>query len=341
MSNQDARTVAYRQRVSSLSAELSSASSAVIGVESRPDRLDSRISNFPARIANIRKANYLIQSNLENKQSELSSKWAATSASVRSQVGNGAAISRSQLSALEGELRARSGYVDNPSTLNELEAKIQSTRATISRLESTVNTALAPIESDANVIEQGLSQAERTVELTQAASFKWTEGECPVTAVKAKDMNKDQEGVLTLTNRRIILESEKEIVLKKTLFFVTEKKKVREVALDGPIGSVNSLTKGRVGLLAGAGLYIEFKPQSGLQPLKLDTKSDEADNIVSYYGLITTGRVDDELAKLGKDPKKREVKVIACPRCGAPYSDEVYKGQTTVTCKYCGSSIPV
>jgi len=74
--------------------------------------------------------------------------------------------------------------------------------------------------------------------------IQWTENECPVVAVNAKDMNKDVDGVLTLTNHRIILESVKEIVLKKTLFIATEKKKVREVAFEGPVGSVKSLIKG-------------------------------------------------------------------------------------------------
>ncbi len=57
------------------------------------------------------------------------------------------------------------------------------------------------------------------------------------------------------------------------------------------------------------------------------------------YGYIFC-EPDEDLEKLGKAPKE-EAKVIVCPRCGAPYTDEVYKGQVTVNCRYCGSSIAV
>jgi DNA-directed RNA polymerase subunit RPC12/RpoP len=108
--------------------------------------------------------------------------------------------------------------------------------------------------------------------------------------------------------------------------------------MECPVGSISSLTKGRVGLLAGAGLYIDFK--QGIESLKLDTKSEEADLIVSTHGLIMSGQVDDEMQKNGKAPTE-ETKLITCPRCGAPYTDEIYKGQVTVNCRYCGSSIAV
>lgn len=64
------------------------------------------------------------------------------------------------------------------------------------------------------------------------------------------------------------------MVLKKTWFIATQKKKVRETTVDKPIGMIDTLVKGRVGILAGQGLYIIFKPSSGQQELKLDTKGD-------------------------------------------------------------------
>ena len=341
MSTQDTRAAVYSQRISLLSGELASANSVLMELESRPSRLDSKIGGFPSRIANIRKGNYLIQTSLESDQAQLSASWKNASITVKDQIRTNAQICRAQIAALEGEVRSRSAFMDDPSHLNDLEARIQLVVSSVNTLSRNAQSALGSIESLAERLEQSLALAEKTVQLTQSASFKWAENECPVVAVNAKDMNKDVDGVLTLTNHRIILESVKEIVLKKTLFIATEKKKVREVAFEGPVGSINSLIKGRVGILAGVGLYIDFKPQAGLPPFKLDTKSDEADNIVRYYGLISSGQVDDELSKLSKVPEKEETKVIACPRCGAPYTDEIYRGQTTVTCKYCGSNITV
>jgi DNA-directed RNA polymerase subunit RPC12/RpoP len=92
--------------------------------------------------------------------------------------------------------------------------------------------------------------------------------------------------------------------------------------------------------LAGAGLYIEFK--QGDPQLKLDTKNDEADRAVKFYGLITSGQIDEELSKLKLEaPKTVEKRIISCPKCGAPYTDEIYRGQLTLQCKYCGTTITV
>jgi DNA-directed RNA polymerase subunit RPC12/RpoP len=153
-------------------------------------------------------------------------------------------------------------------------------------------------------------------------------------------MNEKTEGVLTLTNQRIIFESEKEIVLKKTFFIATEKKKERTTVLERPIGSVSKIIRGRVGLLAGAGLFIDFK--QGDPQLKLDTKSEEADRIIRFHSLITSGQIDEELKKVKPvEQKNVEKRVISCPKCGAPYTDEIYRGQLTIQCKYCGTAISV
>ena len=154
-------------------------------------------------------------------------------------------------------------------------------------------------------------------------------------------MNKNEDGILTLTNQRFIYESDKEIVLKKTFFIVTEKKRERQLVFETPIGFLSKITKGSVGLLAGAGLYIDFKQQT-IPQFKLDTKGEEADLVIKYYGLITSGKIDEELKKLLPSVKKLvEPKILSCSKCGAPYSDEVYRGQLTVQCKYCNTMINV
>ncbi len=329
----------YRQRVNFLAAELAGHSSRLNHVEFEPNSLEQRIQKFPARISNVRKYNYLINTSLEENSTNLANAWASSGPSVKEQARSGASALRPQLRVLEGELASRRGFGEDVSQLAGLEGRISSIGHEISRLESSCHESLSTYIRDSNTIDQILSSAESSVALSQGATFQWGEDESLIASVRAKNMATDVEGILTMTNRRLIFEKEDEIVLKRTLFIATEKKKVRGLEMECPIGSINTLTKGRVGLLAGAGLFIDFK-QGGMDPLKLDTKSEEADLVVSSYGLVMGGHVDEELEKLGKAPKV-EAKVIVCPRCGAPYTDEVYKGQVTVNCRYCGSSIAV
>jgi hypothetical protein len=183
--------------------------------------------------------------------------------------------------------------------------------------------------------------AESTVTLVSQASFPWMERETPIIATKVKDLNNNLDGILTLTNLRFILEHEKEIVLKKRLFIVTEKKNVREVALQKPIGMVTRLTKGKVGLLKGSGLFVEFAPESGIPEMKFDTKGHEADWMAQRYNYIISGQADEELVTVTPEstPEQKAPQLVACHVCSAPYKEQIYRGQTSVTCQYCGAVI--
>ena len=79
--------------------------------------------------------------------------------------------------------------------------------------------------------------------LINQASFPWIEGETAIISTKAKDLINNSNGIITLTNLHFIYEHEKEIVLKKRFFIVTEKKIVREVVVHKPIGIVTQITK--------------------------------------------------------------------------------------------------
>jgi DNA-directed RNA polymerase subunit RPC12/RpoP len=338
--NQDASSENIRQqKIISMINDLNSIKMQLSSAESKVNSIDDAIAKIPSRITSLRQMNYLLQTNFEEDQLKAANNWATLGPLIKSEVSSRAMTLRSELSSLERDInnsRMSSGF--GIGGLSGLDVRLNTQRALVYDFSSRIQSGLVPIDSVLTPLEQGLASAESTVKLISSASFKWKEGETPVIAVPAKDMKENVKGILTLTNQRIIYESEKEIILKKTLFIVTEKKVERQTSLEKPIGSVDSITKGSVGLLAGAGLYVSFKQDE--TQLKLDTTGEQADDVVKYYGLITSGQIDLDLNKVKpKDQKPAEKQVISCPKCGAPYTDEIYRGQQTVQCKYCGTRI--
>jgi hypothetical protein len=342
MSSPDVRQNMYQQKINTMLNEVNSIKSQLSETESRVYSLDEVISKLPTRIANVRQMNYKIQMNFEADQIKAAERWASIGQSIKFEVGSKAASLRMEITALERDVGARRNYPSfDMGGLNGLDLRILTQKMMVQDISKRTQEALTPVYSVLNPLKDGLSVAESVVNLTSAVSFQWRGGETPVVAVRAKDMNKNVDGILTLSNQRFIYESEKEIVLKKTFFIVTEKKKERQLVIETPIGSLSKITKGRVGLLEGAGLYIEFKQQTESQ-MKLDTKGEEADLVIKYYGLITSGQIDEELRKIHPSEEKSiEPKILSCPKCGAPYSEEVYRGQMTVQCKYCNTMISV
>jgi hypothetical protein len=306
--------------------------------ESRVSKIDNSISQLPARITSIRQMNYLMQKNLEEEQLKAASMWATKGSSIKSDVTSRAATLKAEILSLESDIHASRASSYDVARLNYLSSRLNAQRSLAYNFSSMVQSELVPINNILTPIEKGLADAESTVKLTSSASYQWKEGETPIIAIQAKEMNEDLNGILTLTNQRIIFENEREIVLKKTFFIVTEKKIERQVSVEKPIGAVSKISKGNVVFFAGSGLYIDFK-QDNTQ-LKLDTQDEDADQLIKYYNLITSGQIDDDVSKTKTERQApTEKHIISCPYCGAPYTDEIYRGQLTVQCKYCNTRI--
>lgn len=111
--------------------------------------------------------------------------------------------------------------------------------------------------------------------------------------------------------------------------------------MEQPIGALQEISKGRVGLIAWTGVYIRFKPSVGLEETPFDVKDWEADVITRFFQYIMGGESDRDIAAIkGVTAKEAPtIQVVRCPHCGGPYTKEICKGQTSVQCEYCGTSI--
>jgi hypothetical protein len=279
---------------------------------------------------------------MEKIEKAISTEWLRDKSNLLTTTEKRKTAIRSRLQRIKRDLlTSKQLRNQKPQQLNRIEARLADVQSNVRQLSAYVSNSTKNTWKMIKTLENDLVVAEVTVNLTSQAVYQWKSRETPVFAVKVNDLDNDMKGIITLTNQRIIFEGEKEIVLKKRLFIVTEKKTVREVIFDKPIGLVQSLSKGRVGLLKGSGVFLEFKPQSGLSNMKFDTRGREADWMVRFYNYILNGHADEELEKYDGILDTRQVvpQLVTCQMCGAPYDEEIYQGQTSVKCKYCGAVI--
>lgn len=322
---------------------------------------NDQIAKFNARIANIRQLNYRSQINLEADQLKVSQLCASIEPSQKEKFEKEAAAIRMEISAINDEI----GFADvdakegKPGSLSPLNKRADALKTRIEDFSNRIQQSMALLLSCLAMLGQSLSAAENAVNLTSMASFQWQEDETPIFALMAKDMDKKIEVILTLTNQRIICESVMKVALerpsKHDLYLTVKKERERKLLLERPVGSVDKITKGGVGLLAGEGLRIEFK-QSSDPKLKLgnissinNSRKEDADLAIRYFNMITSGQIDDELKQSSLQRKSVE-RVTSCSKCGAPFTDGVYRrplkslGIMRVaggrpTCKYCGTVI--
>jgi hypothetical protein len=338
----ESKRLAYTNRINTLSTEITSITNQTNNSIQRIENFNERIHTLPTRITRIRQGNYRALTHLEKDQIALSEKWTKLSPDLRTVTNQKSGIVQYRTRELQQTLiQYQNRSPSNLSNLNVIESNLLELRRNLSEIQGYVTTSLTPLEKNYQQIDTDLQKAERTVTLIAQASFPWIEGETPIISTKVKDLINDSEGILTLTNLNFIFEHEKEIVLKKRLFIVTEKKIVREVAVHHPIGMVAQMTKGRVGLLKGSGLFVQFVPESGISEMKFDTKGNEADWIAQSYNYIISGLADQELSASTPETEadKETPQLVTCPICGAPYNEKIYRGQTSVNCKYCQAVI--
>jgi hypothetical protein len=336
------KRLAYTNRVNTLTSEISSINSQTNNVTQRIDKFNEQVHSLSSRITSIRQGNYRVLTHLEKDQISLSEKWTKLSPDLRTITSQKSGIVESRTRNLQQALTHNQSRLDyNLGNLQGIDSNISELRLILSEIQGYVTSSLTPLEKNYQKIDLDLRKAERTVTLINQASFPWIEGETPIISTKAKDLINNSNGIITLTNLNFIYEHEKEIVLKKRFFIVTEKKIVREVVVHKPIGMVTQITKGRVGLLKGSGLFIEFAPESGIPEMKLDTKGNEAEWITQSYNYIVSGQADQELSGITKQTEsdKDTPQLLICQICGAPYNEKIYRGQISVNCKYCKTVI--
>ena len=230
--NQRNQKLAYTKRINRLNSELTSLNQQLNSVPQRIERVNGRIQSLSTRISRIRQSNFRTLTHLEADQASLTEIWNNLSPDLRSTTNLQSETVQSQLRDLQQVLSSRLASTNyNIRNLQDVDSRLSGLRLNLSELQGTVTSALSPLEKKLQNIDMDLRKAEHTVELVADASFPWEQDETPIVAVKVKDLDKDLDGFMTLTNLRFILEHEKEIILKKTLFIVTEKKVVREVAI--------------------------------------------------------------------------------------------------------------
>jgi transcriptional regulator NrdR family protein len=340
--NRRNQKLAYNQRVNRLNSEIGVLNQKLNSVPQRIERVNERIQGLSTRTARIRENNYRTLTHLETEQASLYEAWTNLSPELSSTASLQGETLQSQLQDLQLTLthRHRSTNYDLGS-FRDIDSRLSVLRLNISGLQGTVTNRLRPLENRLKNIDKDLLKAENTVSLLANSSFPWEIDETPIIAVKVKDLDNDLDGFITLTNLRFILEHKKEIILKKRLFIVTEKKVIREVAVEKPIGMVTRLVRGKVGFFKGAGLFVDFAPESGLQEMKFDTTGQDADWVTQSYNAISSGKVEEELASTTAtgDKGEKEPLLVTCHICGAPYTEKIYRGQTSVNCKYCGAVV--
>jgi hypothetical protein len=310
--------------------------------------LQTLIAGLYQRIATIRTHGYIFKKDLENQAHAFVSSWGLLYPNLQSQLNMQSStllnfihpieIQMPQLTVIQGNLASARRLLSSIQVaVNILEDKISASEKSIEGMYDLFNNQISQFLKQLTEIEYLNTQlAEATFQLLP------TEG--GIAAVKAiwcktgKEQKGDPEGVLFLTDQRILFEQKEEIVTKKVFFVATEKQKVQQLQVECPVIQVENVDLSKQGILRNED-HIEVHFASGA-PIEIAHYHIWQDNVV-WMQLINRAKCKD----FDKDRIVAIEQIIIdkikaapsqCPSCGGNFTQIVLRGMDNLTCEYCG-----
>jgi hypothetical protein len=314
--------------------------------------VSAAIAELPANVENIRARGYVFKSYLERKVETLTQQWTELRPQVQAAVETHQRQLRLDANQVQATLNRRQLAT---AALSSLEGKVGAAIRTLQGMYDT-------LDDNVNQTQQQLDDISWTLQQSEQACFGLLTTECPVEAVPAnwkKLGDKDGvDGVLYLTDQRLIFEQKEEVATKKVLFITTAKEKVQTLQWAVPVGQIEKAVGSKRGLMGkddfltltlvegaglagadGSSLYDEMgRP---LRTTDLHLKGETGETWQGFIGRVKTGEIAKERT-VPVDQAAAETVANAptkCPNCGATITQTILRGQTELTCEFCGSVI--
>ena len=262
------------------------------------DELETELTRVLDLLESARERGYVYQGDIDDLAIDAANKWQEVESDVRGDIQSQEQAFQSQLSPLNGQVSRLNSRLSNAgsarshlqtvgTTTSTLTREVHGIRSAIQGRYNDIETTLYKLQSRLNIIHWALGQSDE-------ARFTMADGENLVQAVKARWDAKgddDPEGILFLTDKRLIFERKEKVATKKVLFVTTASEMVHEVALDillAEVASVKAVSKG----LFGHQDHLEIKATQGEIPFHINGQ--DSDAWATLVERVWTGRIEDE-----------------------------------------------
>ncbi|HDD56254.1 MAG TPA: hypothetical protein ENG59_08440 [Chloroflexi bacterium] len=319
----------------------------------RLEDLGGSVNGLDQRIADLRKKGYAFEKELEVQAADFVKGWAGIAPDLEQEISREAAGLARSLTPLETRLAGLTGDRSTPAALlprvERLKSEVEILEGRIEAIEENIRGAYDQFHSDVNQLEYHLGRLEWTLTELSEASFQLLAAESGIMAVKAvwaregKQTKEDPEGVLFLTDQRILFEQKEKVATKKVLFVVTEKELVQELLWEVPVVLVEEARSRKEGFLNKDDyLELTFESRAPMDKVHLHIWQ-RGDDWVALVNRARAGDFDQTRAiPIDKSLLERVKNApTKCPSCGGAINQPILRGMESIHCEYCGDVIRI
>lgn len=314
--------------------------------------LDTKIKGLTGRITALRNRNFPFEKGLEGQAADLLKRWLPLRQSVNIQINQQVSLLEAALRPLESRLGQAAAAVHSPALalpmLTQLETECSNLEEKASAAESTINGMYDSLESEAGKLFHHLDEVEWAYTSLEQACFKLLPTEALIMAVKAiwtrdnREDRDDPEGILFLTDQRLLFEQNEEVATKKVLFITTERKKVQVLAAEVALTMIQETNATKQGVFKNEDfLDLRFASGAPYQQMQFHLKGQDCNEWKALINRVLSGDITRDRAVAIDQSAVDKVKnaPTICPNCGGTIKQAILRGQDSIQCEYCGAII--
>ncbi|MCA9934845.1 MAG: hypothetical protein H6662_13595 [Ardenticatenaceae bacterium] len=311
--------------------------------------IDKRLLDFPVKVEALRNRGYVHSGDLEDRLEALDDKWDEIRPRVEEALTD-------HVQRLDRELDQAERTVDRlqatSASIRLGESMVNSLSQRVTAATEAVSGLYAAVSGDLDKMDWELGRLDSMMDLIEASpNIRLAEAEGPLTAVKAdwhRDGDKGPEGVLVLTDLRLLFEERDEVVTKKRFgIFKAESEMVQVVHIDAQVSEIQEVEAKEEGGFLGMGkddiIELTFAATAPVSRARFHLKGQDSADWAVLIKKIQTGEIDNDRADEYEDDLEALEETAAsfptaCPNCFAAVEPPA-RGVTSVTCEFCGTVI--
>ena len=270
-------------------------------IEGDINELDSDLDHALSLLESAREKGFQYQGDLEDIAYDAMNRWQQVRDDVLKDINRHAAEFAGSLDPIDQQVKQLNAVIANStqaqSRLRDVRREVDSLADRLANAERAIEKVYGEIEAKVSELVQRLTRIHWALRQLDEASFPLSENENLVMGVAAEwDTGKkdDPEGVLYLTDQRLLFERKEKVATKKVLFITTASEMMQEIVINEPLSEISKHKAHNKGLF-GHHDYLEvvFKNKKlGEVNLHINGQSSEYWN--SLVTRAKTGKIEDE-----------------------------------------------
>jgi hypothetical protein len=310
--------------------------------------IEKLLVEIPVTVDGLRSRGYVHSGRLESQLDSYQGQWESLRPRIESALSD-------HSTRLNGDLSQTSRRVQTISNGNA--ALIAGAKTAVDGLSSKVDAARRALESLYNNLLTQLRQLNRSLGqvstmmglLDAAPEIHLRPSEGPLVAAQSQWLQNGKEGpegVLFLTDQRLLFEQRQEIVTKRTLgIFKKESEKIQKVLIEAEVTDIESVSHNQEGGFLGMGkaeiLELAFGGRASVSRARFQVKGQEASEWAALLKRVQNGdihrdRHEQYVAEM--EAASNLQFPTQCPNCFAAVPTPP-RGARSVTCEFCNAVI--